>query len=170
MSTRKGIKDIMVTIDDYPHIPGDTTLKTAIGIVRAAMVEGKSCYQPMIALVLGDNGLLGTLRMRDILKGLEPMFLTPSETVQGYSDDASALAVLWDTLFNREAKERIERPISEVMNPVRVVVDVDDPIVKAAYLMINNDLLILPVVEEGKRVVGMVRMIEVFEELTSELA
>ncbi|MDP2211475.1 MAG: CBS domain-containing protein [Candidatus Aquicultor sp.] len=168
MLTRKSIKDIMVGIDEYPHIPSDISLKDAIGIVRSAMVDGKSCYQPMLALVFDKKGLVGTLRLRDILKGMEPTFLQPSSTVQGYSEDAAGLSVLWDTLFNKESRERVERPVSEVMNPVRVRVDVNDPIVKAAYLMIHNDLLVIPVLEEGKRVAGLIRMIEVFEELTKD--
>lgn len=168
MLTRRGIKDVMVSIDEYPHLPSDISLKDAIGIVRTSMVDGRSCYQPMVALVFDDKGLVGTLRLRDILKGLEPTFLQPSSTVQGYSEDAAGLSILWDTLFNAESRERVEQPVSEVMNPLRVYVDVNDPIVKAAYLMIHNDLLVLPVLEEGKRVVGLIRMIEVFEELTQD--
>jgi len=169
MLTRKSIKDVMVSIDEYPHIPSDISLKDAIGIVRSSMVDGRSCYQPMIALVFDNHGLVGTLRLRDILKGLEPAFLKPSTTVQGYTEDAAGLSVLWDTLFNRESKERVEQLVKEVMNPIRVHVDVDDPIVKAAYLMIHNDLLLLPVVEGGKHVAGLIRMIEVFDELTRDV-
>lgn len=165
----KKIKDLMVDVSEYPHIPSNISLKQAIGIIKASMLETPNCYHPMIALVISEKGLVGTLRLRDILKGLEPSFLKPSENMQGYTGDSVELSIIWDLLFDKEAKHLSERPVSEVMSPVKVYVGPEDPIVKAAYLMIHNDLLILPVLENKKKVVGLIRMMEVFDALSGSV-
>lgn len=166
-------KDLMIDVSEYPHIPSDMSLKQAIGVIKASMLETPNCYHPMIALVVGDKGLAGTLRLRDILKGLEPSFLKPSENVQGYTEGSVELSIIWDLLFDKEAKQLAERPVKEVMNPIKVHVSPDDPVVKAAYLMIHNDLLVLPVLEKKKNkkmaVVGMIRMMEVFDALSGSV-
>jgi len=162
-------KDLMVDINRYPHIPSDISLKQAIEIVKNSMLEGQFCFQPMIALVMDNRRLLGTLRLRDILQGLEPNFLKTPASAQGFSGDTSELAAIWDTLFETETKELVEKPVKEVMRPIKVYVDPEDPVVKAAYLMIHNDLMVLPVIENKKKLVGLVRMIEVFSELSDSV-
>ena len=162
-------KDLMVDINKYPHIPGDISLKQAIEIVKESMLAGQFCFQPMIALVMDDNRLAGTLRLRDILQGLEPNFMKTATSAQGFSGDTLELAIIWDTLFDTESKELVEKPVREVMRPVKVYVDPEDPIVKAAYLMIHHDLMILPVIENKKKLVGLVRMVEVFSELSDSV-
>lgn len=163
------IKNLMVDINKYPHIPADISLKEAIATVKDSMLEGGFCFQPMVALVLDNKRLVGTLRLRDILQGLEPSFLKTPASAQGFSGDTSELAAIWDTLFEAESKELAEKPVKEVMRPVKVYVEPDDPIVKAAYLMIHHDLMILPVIENKKKLVGIVRMIEVFSELSDNV-
>lgn len=165
----KKIKDLMVGIDEYPRIPNDISIKQAIKILKGVMLEGRYCFYPMIALVFDDNRLVGTLRLRDILKGLEPDYLKGSANMQGYSKDNPELSVIWDALFDKDAKELAERPVSDAMNPIKAYVAPDDPIVKAAYLMIHNDLLVLPVLEDKKKVVGLIRMIEVFDALSGSV-
>lgn len=169
MLTKKSIRDIMVDIYQYPHISSDTSLKQAIIIVKNMMRGANDCFQPMVALVFDEKSLVGTLRSRDILKGLEPNFLKPSANMQGHVEDVAELSVIWDSTFDNESRELADRPVSKIMSPIIAFVGPDDPVVKAAYLMIHNDLLILPVVENKKKLVGLVRMIEVFEVLSGSV-
>ena len=55
------------------------------------------------------------------------------------------------------------------MMPAKHFLKPEDPITKAAYLMLRNDLILLPVIENNKKLVGVVRVIEVFEELSSAI-
>lgn len=55
------------------------------------------------------------------------------------------------------------------MVPAKLFVEQDDPVTKAAYLMLHNDLILLPVLENKKKLVGVVRMIEVFDELSNAI-
>jgi CBS domain-containing protein len=166
MSSSKTVKDIMVDVFDFPHIPYWFTLRQAIGIVKKSLLGGERCHHPLALLVFDEKyNLLGTVSLKDILRGLEPSFLKPTRKAQVPDEDESGLALIWDTLFDKGAKEMAERPIGEVMVPAKLFVKPEDPVTKAAYLMVHYDLALLPVLE-NKKFVGVVRMIEIFTNLS----
>lgn len=169
MSTVKLVRDVMVEISDYPRIQGDITLKQAIKIIRSSMISDEKCIKPLIALIFDGNKLIGTLRLRDILKGLEPSFLKSPTKVQGYFEDRTELSIIWDSLFNEESEKLAARPVKAIMNPTTMAVNHNDSIIKAAHMMINNDLLVLPVLAEEKKLLGLVRMIELFDEIANRI-
>lgn len=167
MEQIKTVKDVMVDVFDFPHMPYWFTVRQAIGIVKKSLLSGEKCHQPMAILVFDEKyNLMGTLSLKDILKGIEPNFLKPITKAQVPLEDESALSMLWETLFSKDTRERAERPVGEVMVPAKFFVKPEDPVAKAAYLMIHNDLLLLPVLEDKKKFVGLVRMVEVFDELS----
>ena len=166
MSKGKLVKDVMVDVFDFPHIPYWFTIRQAIGIMKKSVLSGEKCHYPIAVLVFDEKyNLLGTVGPNDILKGLEPKFLKSSKKAQVHEEDESGLSVLWDTLF-KESREAAERPVSEVMVPTKLFVKPEDPLTKAAYYMIHNDLALLPVLEDKKKFVGLVRVIEVFNEIS----
>ncbi len=170
MSKGKVAKDVMIDVFDFPHIPYWFSIRQAIGIAKKSLLSSEKCHHPMAVLVFDEKyNLLGTLSLKDILRGLEPKFLKPTTKAQVHAEDESGLSVLWDTLFDKGAKEAAEKPVSEVMVPAKFFVQPDEPITKAAYLMVHNDLALLPVLENKKKFVGLVRMREVFDELSSSI-
>ncbi len=170
MSNSKAVKDLMIDVFEFPHIPYWFTIRQAIGIIKKSLLTSEKYHHPMAILVFDEKyNLVGTLSLKDILKGLEPKFLKPSTKAQVHAEDESGLSVLWDTLFNKESKEAAERPVSEVMVTAKFFVQPGDPITKAAYLMVHNDLVLLPVLEDKKKFVGLVRMIEIFNELSDAI-
>jgi len=170
MPDSKLVKDVMIGIFEYPHVPYWFSISQAIGIVRVSFLSAKKYPDPMAVLVFDEKyNLMGTLTLKDLLRGLEPRFLKPSATAQVAEEDESALSLIWDTLFTSETKELAEKPVSEIMTPAKYFVDLDDPVTKAAYLMIHHDLVLLPVLENKKKFVGLVRMIEVFDEISNAL-
>lgn len=167
MSKGKAVKDVMVDVFDFPHIPYWFTIRQAIGIVKKSLLNGEKCHHPMAVLVFDEKyNLLGTLGLKDILRGLEPQFLKPTKKAQVHEEDESGLSVLWDSLFDKGSRETAEMPVSQVMTPAKVFVKPEDPITKAAYYMIHNDLTLIPVLEDKKKFVGLVRMVEIFNELS----
>jgi len=78
----------------------------------------------------------------------------------------------WDTpvffegLFTEGVKEEAQKPVSEIMSPVKESVAPDESIIKAVYLMIEKKLSIVPVIEKGV-VKGVVRLQEIFNELAA---
>jgi len=139
MSESKVVKDLMIDVFEYPHVPYWFTIKQAVMVIKKSVLGTEKCIHPLAVLVFDEKyNILGTLTLKDILKGLE-------------------------------SKEKAERPVSEVMIPAKLFVEPDDPATKATDLMLNNDLILLPVIENKKKFVGVVRMIEIFDELTSAL-
>jgi predicted transcriptional regulator len=139
MSESKVVKDLMIDVFEYPHVPYWFTIKQAIMVIKKSLIGTEKCVYPLVVLVFDEKyNILGTLTLKDVLKGLE-------------------------------SKDKAETPVSEVMIPAKLFVEPDDPATKAADMMFNNDLILLPVIENKKKFVGVVRMIEVFNELTSAL-
>lgn len=170
MSDRKVVKDLMTGIFEYPHIPYWFSINQAIRIVKVSFISSKKYPEPMAILVFDEKyNLMGTLTLKDIMKGLEPRFLKPSAKAQVAEEDESVLSLIWDTLFSKETKEMAEKPVSEIMTPAKYFVEPNDPITKAAYLMLHHDLILLPVLEDKKKFVGLVRMIEVFDEISNAI-
>lgn len=166
MANSKTVKDLLIDVFEYPHIPYWFSIKQAIGIAKKSLLSSEKCHHPMAVLVFDEKyNLLGILSLKDILRGLEPKFLKATTKAQVHVEDESGLSMLWDTLFDKDSKEMAERPVSKVMIPAKLFVHSDDPITKAAYLMIHNDLVLLPVLED-KKFVGVVRMKEIFNELS----
>ena len=170
MSERKVAKDVMIGIFEYPHLPYWFSITQAIRIVKVSFISTKKFPDPMAVLVFDEKyNLKGTLTLKDILRGLEPSFLKPSAKAQVAEEDESALSLIWDTLFDKGSKELAEKPVSEIMAPAKYFVEPGDPLTKAAYLMLHHDLVLLPVLENKKKFVGLVRMIEVFDEISNAL-
>jgi Mg/Co/Ni transporter MgtE len=169
MQVAKNIKDIMVGVFDYPHVPFWFSIRQAIKIIRVSFISTKKFPAPMAILVFDEKyNLLGTVTLKDILKGLEPGFLnSPKDAVLPGEGKEAELSLVWDALFTRESKELAEKQMSDIMIPASIFVEPDDPITKAAYLMLHHDLILLPVLENKKKFVGLVRMIEVFDEISN---
>lgn len=170
MSNGKVAKDVMIGIFEYPHVPYWFSISQAIRIVKVSFLSAKKYPEPMAVLVFDEKyNLMGTLTLKDILKGLEPRFLKPSEKAQVPKEDESTLSLIWDSLFTKESKGLAEKPVSEIMVPAKYFVEPDEPLTKAAYLMLHNDLVLLPVLEGKKKFVGLIRMIEVFDSISDAI-
>ena len=170
MSESKVVKDAMIGIFEYPHVPYWFTINQTIKIVKVSFISTKKYPDPLAVLVFDEKyNLMGTLTLKDILRGLEPRFLQPSAIAQLPEEDESTLSLIWDTLFNKSSKALADKPVSDIMIPAQYFVEPDDPITKAAYLMIHHDLVLLPVLENKKKFVGIVRMIEIFDEISNAI-
>jgi len=170
MSGGKLVKDVMLGIFEYPHIPYWFSIEQAIKVVKVSFIQTKMHTEPLAVLVFDEKyNLLGTITLKDILKGIEPLFLKAPAKAQVPEEEKTGLAIVWDSLFTQESKKLAQKPVSEIMVPARYFVEPEDPITKAAYLMIHHDLPVLPVIEEKKKFVGIVRMVEIFDAISEEI-
>ncbi len=162
MSHIKTAEDLMIRLEDYPHIPYWFSLQQAMAIVLEATRKYKGKLEPRAVLVFDEKyQLMGILTLRDILVGLEPKFLQETDLVKM---DPS-LAILTGDLSGSKLKEQSQRPVSEVMRPIKATVGGKDPITKAIYLMIQENIGLIPVLQSGK-VVGMLRLDDLFGEIS----
>jgi len=128
---------------------------------------------PRVLLVFDEiQVLVGYVRRRDIMRGLEPKFLVSQPLA--YRKKLFDVAIdpnLSELSYDRVVKglrEQAERPVSDVMHPIETVISADDHIMKAAYEMVSLDLTLIPVVDGG-RLVGVIRSVDVFHELSTLL-
>jgi len=162
MPYEKKVKELMIHLEDYPHIPYWFTLRQAMAIVREAAVKFEGSFEPRAVLVFDEKyQLMGILTLRDIIKGLEPRFLHETALVKGDPN----LAVLMGDLFGPGLKEASQKPVSEVMSPIKVTIPGSDPIAKAIFVMIKENVGLMPVMEGGK-VMGMIRLSDLFKEIS----
>jgi Mg/Co/Ni transporter MgtE len=170
MSDSKAVKDLMINISEYPQVPQGSSVKEAIKIAKASFVKNKKYCEPLAILVVDENNqFLGTITLKDILRGLEPRFLKPTAKAQVPEEDEAALSVIWDSLFDKESRDLAERRVKEIMAPAQYFVKPDDRITKAAYVMLHHDLVLLPVLESKKKCVGLVRMLEIFDAISDAI-
>jgi CBS domain-containing protein len=153
------VKDLMIPLEDYPHIPYWFSLRQAMAIVRETAIKYEGQFEPRALLVFDEKyQLMGMLTLRDIIKGLEPRFLHETALVKA---DPS-LTVLMGDLFGPGLKEASQKPVGDVMSPIKVTAQGSDPLAKAIFLMIKEDVGMMPVIQDSK-VAGMVRLSDLFK-------
>jgi CBS domain-containing protein len=162
MPNDKKVKDLMIPLEDYPHIPYWFSLRQAMAIVRETAIKYEGQFEPRAVLVFDEKyQLMGILTLRDIIRGLEPRFMQETGLVKGDPN----LAVLMGDLFGSGLKEASQKPVSEVMRPIKVTIQGADPIAKAIFMMIKEDVGMMPVIQDSK-VAGMVRLSDLFKEIS----
>jgi Mg/Co/Ni transporter MgtE len=169
--TERLVKDIMIPLTDYPHIPYWFSVREAIAMIKAAASDPAKKALPYLVLVFDEKyQLLGHLGIKEMLQGIEPRFLKSKEAPRYMGPEAVdlTLGTLWKDLFTRRCKEEAKKPVKEVMAPIRATINATDPIVKAAYVMLHTDAWIIPVMED-KKVVGIARLMDIFKELTAQV-
>ena len=83
MANDQKVKDLMIPLEDYPHIPYWFTLRQAMAIVREAAIKFEGAFEPRAVLVFDEKyQLMGILTLRDMIKGLEPKFLQETSLVK----------------------------------------------------------------------------------------
>ncbi|MDI6801903.1 MAG: CBS domain-containing protein [Thermodesulfovibrionales bacterium] len=164
MQSDKKVGQLFVAISDYPHINENGFVKDAFQILRKNFQEGKG-YRRILVLD-GENRLKGLLGVADLVKAAAPGFLKASkpDAFQGLQIDYPALSLIWQELFSEKCKEETKKPVKEAMQKIGATVSMDDPVAKAAYVMITANTPVLPVMDAGK-VVGVIRLQDVFNEI-----
>ncbi len=167
MDTCGEVKDLLIPLAEYPHIREDSALRDAFEAIEHGLATGKR-FRHVLVLDEADR-LVGVLGLRDILRGVFPDFLRA--TLPGESrgqiilPQYPALASLWQDTFHTQCREQAHKPVRPHVVPVAATVAPTDPVTKAAYLMVFVDSSMLPVVE-GNQVLGVIRMVDVFNAAT----
>ncbi|MCL6638856.1 MAG: CBS domain-containing protein [Firmicutes bacterium] len=159
----KRVKDIMTPIDEYSTVDANSTVKEAIAVLKKSYCpdENAPCSGHRTVLVQEDNKLVGILTFRALLTAIEPRFVKV---------DQWAVPVFWEGLFTERCREESRKKVKEVMTPLKLVMlEADDTIIKAVHAMIKHKLGSLPVSRDGA-VVGMVRINEIFHEISALVA
>ena len=159
MSSEKTVKDLMIPLEDYPHVPYWFTLSQTVVIAREAAIKFEGSFEPRAVLVFDEKyALLGILTLKDIVRGLEGDLLEGPEGAQRS----------WQDLVGPEVRKQAQKPVSEVMSPFRVTVDSRDSLARALSLMLRENVERITVLENQK-VAGLIRLADLFQEISRAL-
>lgn len=170
----KRIREVMIPLEDFPWVTTVDSLGHAMATIEGARLEvGMRMSLPRVLLVFDPEGdLAGIVRRRDIMRGLEPDFLVNQPNhrrVRFFRMAADPL--LWEMASEASLerivaglKKRSDRLVQDVMRPVPTTLNPDHPFMTAVFEMVTLNESAIPV-EEGGRVVGVVRSADVFHEL-----
>ena len=151
MTTQTTVREIMVDVFEYPHIPYWFTLRQAAGIIRNTLLGGEKHVHPLVVLVFDEKyNLVGMASLREIMKGLEPLWASA-----GAAAGPGAAAA---------GKPASEAPVSTVMRSTALFVEPGANVADAARIIVESGLELVPVLEDRKKLIGVVRWQEVFQE------
>ncbi len=125
----KRVNEIMIPIEQYPSVRDKTSLREAIAKIEEAQLEVKLRKSlPRVLLVFDEiNVLVGTVRRRDIMRGLEPKYLL-SKTLEykkklfDIDVDPNLAELSYDRVV-RGIREQANRPVSDVMRPIEAILE-----------------------------------------------
>jgi CBS-domain-containing membrane protein len=166
MPHKTKIRELMVPLTNYPHMPYWFSLRQAISMLRLAGEEDRrEGRAPRVVLVFDEKyQLMGLLRKRDILRGLEPRYLGAGPKAAEWPKMATnELCALWTDA--KASKEAAQAEVKEFMVPVKQTVGIDEPITQAACRLIQDDVPVVAVMD-GNKVAGVVAIEDVFEAIT----
>jgi len=164
----------MIPLEDYPHVSQSCTIREVVELMEKSQLEvdGRKSLPRVVLVFDNNNQLMGTVRRRDILRGLEPKFLS-SEPMQyrkklfDVKVDPNLAEISYEKMLQGILK-RSKRSVIEVILPIAATVDYEDHIIKVIYEMVDNNVSLLPVLKDGS-VVGVVRSVDVLHEVAQIL-
>jgi CBS domain-containing protein len=171
MAEMKKASELMLPLEVYPHVPYWFTLRQTVAVMEKAECpdrRGRPIGTRYVLVFNETYTLLGIVRRRDLLRGLDPSFSGSSDDQTRLSSSSRprhAVVSSWDVLA-QDLHTKAEFPVSQVMRPIHTTVDYDDHLLKVASKMVEQNVSMLPVLRENV-VVGVIRSEEVFEEIAS---
>jgi len=169
------VKDIYISIDNYPNVSLEAPIGHAITIMHHVLGD-KNKYRNILVLD-DDDHLKGYLSLRDLIRAVGPDYLHKKHpdvkgnqpfNFEGLDQDLTALSLLWEDDFTVRLHEELKKPVSEYMTLMQDQVLLDDHISKCMYLMLFHDVIVLPVIEND-HVIGVIRQVDVFERIAESV-
>lgn len=153
-NTEKKVRDIMVPIQDYATVFLENSLRDAMFVLKNTFYSGHMAGSQAHRSVLVFNNkkqLVGTLSFRDIIRSIPIDRAGPK---------------CWDGIFEAVCLSQADKKVKDVMRPVQAErLKVGDSILEAILLLTNHEIELVPV-EEKEEIVGMIRAVEIFKEVS----
>ncbi len=156
---------MMISLNEYPHIPHSYTFCQAMAELEKAQFDvGGRKSLPRVVLVFNENNeLLGKVRRRDILRGLDPESLSSLMLPKLLDKKGEMLEEVFEKIADK-VKERLKRPVTDVMHPIKKSVNYEDDIIRIINKIVDSDTSFLPVLRDNE-VIGVLRTVELVPEL-----
>ena len=165
------VRDVMLSLDEYAVVPIDAAILEAVQALEEAQTrlpEGHHRHRAVL-VVDGEGEIVGKVGHFAFLKGLEPAYqqLGDWEAMSRAGLSGSFVRSVMEThqLWHQNPAQlrlRVEKTtVGEVMRPVGESVAADAPLTDAIHFFVIYQTLSL-LVRDGDRVVGVLRLSDVF--------
>lgn len=165
MTIESTVGDHAIPLAEYPHVRDTASVREVFASLQQ---KHESIEQFRGALVLdAKDRLVGMLGLRDLLHALLPDYLRLKPThLEGAADDVDSLAMLWQEDCAEQCRKAAALTVRTSVTPIKVTVAASDPLTKAIFLFANHGTNVLPVTEGG-RIVGVLRIVDVIDEVSA---
>ncbi|TYO97327.1 HPP family protein [Desulfallas thermosapovorans] len=156
--SEKRVIDIMIPVRNYKVVSHNCTVADAIKVLHRGFYQRNAGGQGHRSVIVSDDygNPQGMVTFRSVLQALEPFFARA---------DRLSVPTFWEGLFTERCKHEAQKSIKDIMHPINVIaLDANDTLIKAVHAMIKHKLGTLPV-KKNNRLVGMVRVNELFAEV-----
>lgn len=163
------VKDFIIPLDRYPHLSDTQTLHDAVQIIQSFTCGPNDRLRYSELMVIDQqNQIVGRVTMQDILRGLDPRLVDIGNVkkFEGQHVEYANLSILWEGSFFVECAQKGGTPITDLMSPVQRFVKAEDPLLKALAMLLHANDVIMPVVD-GDRVIGVIRLEEIFKAIST---
>lgn len=155
----------MKPLAEYPHIDADATLHDVFAMLKArydAALQFRS-----VLIFDKKQHLLGKISLHDLLKIMLPDYLTQLPAhFEGADSDLSSLALLWQEDCVEHVRHISGQRVGDHVRPAAAPLKAADPLTLALYRFANSDFNAIPVAE-GRRIVGVIRIVDVLAAVAS---
>ncbi len=174
----KGVRELMLPLHGYAVVPEDTSMLGALFALDEANKKRPRGRAPFSAVLVvnGKNQIIGKLGHLAFLKGLEPGYkkIGDLESLSRVGWSPEFISSMMDTmrLWKERFPDYVQRArrtaVKKVMHPVTENISVDAPLSEAVHKLVMYQTLSL-LVKEGDEVVGILRLADVFNEISEKM-
>jgi len=150
-------KDLMIPLQEF--LKPEMTLKEAANILRTAKRDEERSGVKGLPVLDPEGKMIGFLSMGDILKAVEPSYLSIMNL--GH--------FTWDGMVESLAKKVSGKKVSEMMTTKVISVHEDAPLMECVDDMIKHGVKRLPVLGKDGRVKGILYEREIFFVITKAM-
>jgi len=176
------VKDIMIPIEEYERVDVEAQLCDALSILKRNYEKAKSGtsdhFHKTLFVTDRSGKIVGRISMYDLIRGLVPESSRQLELPQKIPHVLASriweieekTAELTERLgwlthsFVDLVKQEARKKVKDIMGPVQAILEEEDTINQAIYLMFKENVRQPLVVRKGE-VVGVVNLMRVFSEL-----
>lgn len=168
MNTVPAVKDLIVPLEQFPHLKSEASVHEAVGQLFAHLNSGGKLQYDELLVVNSQDQYVGRLTIRSILTCYFPALFDGGQKpiFAGKQERFSDLAILLEDCFQAECKRQGSLPVSQFMAPPLKSIKAELHPLHAAEIMMEVGETCLPVIE-NQAVIGVVRLIDIFRTLAS---
>jgi Mg/Co/Ni transporter MgtE len=179
MQENTTVGQVMARIEEYHTIAAEAPLCEAVFSLKnnynKILSEEKGTYHKTLFVTDTSGVLIGKLSIFDLIRGLVPdrakapsisrtFYRAISERQLAVADEVGKLRERFDWLehtFLDLVKAETQKKVREVMSPIHPLLEENDSLNKAVYVMFKENIRQPLVVRDG-RIVGVINIMDIF--------